>query len=162
MKWQLIILLSICLLHACKTKEKLDNNDSLHTQLDFPAEEDHIMTLILEFSLDTMSSHDQIELSNKIVSPGLLKKESHGLSTDHLYQLIFYNNANHPVKRISLPDPLRKRVEHSNEEGQISMSDITLDRDAVAIRMKYSREISKLMIYRLDASQLILINSFEL
>ncbi len=102
-----------------------------------------------------------IELINKIVADGKIKKNSNQISTakeGDLKCLILDENKL-PISTIIISDPFIKKVEYQQENGSLTSKEVILDSADFSIRMQLDRGSRYIAIERInpnDSSYLLL------
>jgi len=162
MKTLFYIIAVICFLISCKTPTLIVADKQVSDNINLEDDTPKILTLILNFKLNESSKNDDIELGMSIISNGILKKDESDVNKEDLYQFVFFNNNNIEIKRISVDDPLRRKVEYVGDDGQLAMKDMVLEKEAVPLRINYSQELSILKILKREGGKLSLQNTIKI
>lgn len=123
-----------------------------------------ILTLILKIK----TSHDQtlpeINLDKSIVAKGFLKSKTPtvDLKKEESLLIEFFDLENNSLQINQVENPLKKRFESTDENGELQSHDIDLAEDFFSVRIQNTPKISRVKIYLVQRSQKILLQQIDI
>ncbi len=143
----LLLSIIICTAFSCKVASPLNPGDESN-ELVLNHTDNQILTLILQFDLDTIADYDKITVYDKIITNGELKGEMNPFIDSMAYQVKIYSSEEKLVNRFSFGDPLRRNVEYVDDDGRFARKDIIIQQDYYPLRLNYSLDMIKLKVFK--------------
>ena len=137
MKSRVIALLCILVVSilSCKAPLHVKSSDPRESQL---VESSRILFLDYEVTRDSTKNNYHVQLINKIIKNGSVKKDLHRSyqeKKDDLELLVMDNN-HQTINQQYIPNPLDRSVEYVNDAGQFERKMIHLDRAQFSVRLQ--------------------------
>ena len=153
------LLTAVLTLGACKSTKKAESGVS-NSEINQSNEEiSFVYTAIIELS----DGGNQIDLYKGIKKEGIIKAfESESIQDDHEYLAVFLNSKTKKQVTLSFDDPLNKHVEFVDEDGNLGKKEVTLEKDAVALRINYFEGLDYLKISRREENEWKILSSIAL
>lgn len=98
------------------------------------------------------ASQPSIELINKIITKGKIKKNKSSISNPENgdLEIIELNKEEKPIAKIFVATPLVKTVEYTNNKGQLTKKKIDLEMAQLSIRMQLNPSTTSIEIRQID------------
>lgn len=148
-------LLSLGILSSCGTPKQLDSAPSDNVF------EPEVLTIILKVNQEEKDSLPTINVYQKIIGKGFLKKNTfvNESQKEGCIIAVFQNLDKKVVKIMVLANPLEKNYEFVDDDGNFQHQNIVLKEDYLSLRIQKKPNIAFLNIYTLKKEQQVLLRS---
>ena len=157
-----LLAIAVLLFPGCKTQFK----NGAFNEMPEPGEPvtPEVLTILLEIKNSEADELPDIAVHKIITSKGYLKasdlKDSHLVENGLIIQCV--DTQDNVLKQESLPNPLQKRYETTDEHGQLISHQIQLESDIFSFRIQKNPKIHALKIYINRDQKQVLLTHLEL
>ncbi len=153
------------LMFTCKATQKIDQEQNTAPSFEYDANKNQILFFNLTIKRPNKDSQAKIELVNTIVSEGKIKRD-YPQKTEYrpMHLLCSFLDENQVIiKQTTIKNPLHRRYEFENEEGQMESKIVESNEGQISLRTQLTEGIRFLRVDEIDSnSQLILLQYLKL
>lgn len=144
---KILCLISLAIVVSCSTVKKTSNTEPVHgktTAAEIVSPQ--ILTLVFK-----ITKGDSVYLTDILLSPGVLKESIYPENSNGIgdLSLSLFNDSNTGCRTIIIPDPLKKRVEFSDDNINIKSKSLDLENANFSLRVQYETCMRQISVSRI-------------
>lgn len=131
--------------HSCAQHKNKTNKSEMETK-------SH-KTIFVNFELSKNKDNSiELKLIDKIVVDGKIKKNNLAISNPKVgdFKCVELDERKNPIQHFYLSNPLNKRVEYVDDDGQLSSKNVELETTTLSIRMQLHQQTYSIAIERIN------------